>query len=351
MSTQGTACPKLFIGMDIHKNSWKLHFCTDLTIGSGKTFPPKPEDLCRYVQNYYPKHLVTIAYEVGCCGYTAARQFMEYGWDTYVVNPADIPRPAKLGVVKTDKIDARNIATQLRAGNLKKLTIPSVDRECLRSLTRRRTNLVKDFRKIKLQIKSILLYYNVEIPEKFDNANWSKDFLQFLKNLKWNYLTIDKAFVSLMKHIDFLDGQIKDVSTSIRAYCRKYYHKDYTLLRSVPGIGPLTAAYILAEVGDLRRFNSFKQFTAYIGILPNLYSSGENTRALGVNPRANRTIRSLIIESSWVAIRIDPALQQYYRKHVGLNPKACIFKVARKLLSRIHSVIKTETEYALGVIQ
>jgi len=119
MSTQGTACPKLFIGMDIHKNSWKLHFCTDLTIGSGKTFPPKPEDLCRYVQKYYPKHLVTIAYEVGCCGYTAARQFMEYGWDTYVVNPADIPRPAKLGVVKTDKIDARNIATQLRAGNLK----------------------------------------------------------------------------------------------------------------------------------------------------------------------------------------------------------------------------------------
>ena len=118
----------------------------------------------------------------------------------------------------------------------------------------------------------------------------------------------------------------------------------------MPGIGPLIAAYILAEIGDLRQFNSFKQFTAYVGILPNLYSSGENSRAFGVNPRANRTIRSLIVESAWVAVRIDPALQQYYRKHAGRNPKASIFKVARKLLSWIYAVVKTETEYEIGVL-
>jgi hypothetical protein len=221
MSTKVTASPKLFIGMDIHKKSWKPHFCTDLTIGSGKTFPPNAQELLRYVRKFYPRHEVVIAYEVGCCGYTAARQFMEFGWDTYVVNPADIPRPAKLGVAKTDKIDARNIAAQLRAGNLKKLNIPTVDRECLRSLTRRRTSLVKDFRKIKLQIKSLLLYYNVEIPEKYDNPNWSKDFIKYLKDLKWNYRTIDKAFLSILQHLDFLDVQIRDVSVSIRAYCRK----------------------------------------------------------------------------------------------------------------------------------
>ena len=350
MSTKVTASPKLFIGMDIHKKSWKLHFCTDLTIGNGKTFPPNAQELFRYTRKYYPRHEVVIAYEVGCCGYTAARQFMEFGWDTYVVNPADIPRPAKLGVAKTDKIDARNIAAQLRAGNLKKLNIPTVDRECLRSLTRRRTSLVKDFRKVKLQIKSLLLYYNVEIPEKYDNPNWSKDFIKYLKDLKWNYRTIDKAFLSILQHLDFLDVQIRDVSVSIRAYCRKYYNKDYNLLRSVPGIGSLVAAYILAEVGDIRRFTAFKQFASYIGIIPNLYSSGESSKAIGVNPRANRTIRSLIVESAWVAVRIDPAIQLYYRKHAGLNPKACIFKVARKLLSRIYAGVKAETEYAIGVI-
>jgi len=248
MSTKVTTCPKLFIGMDIHKKSWKLHFCTDLTIGSGRTFTREPGNLRRYVQKYFPNHLVAIAYEVGCCGYTAAREFIKFGWDTYVVNPADIPRPAKLGVVKTDKIDAANIAAQLRAGNLKKLTIPTIDRECLRSLTRRRSNLVKDFRRLKSNIKSMLLYYNVELPPEYDNANWSLDFQKFLNNLEWNYPTIDKAFSSMLKHLEFLDHQIKDVSTSIRAYCRKHYRKDYTLLRSVPGIGPLIAAYILAEI-------------------------------------------------------------------------------------------------------
>ena len=87
------------------------------------------------------------------------------------------------------------------------------------------------------------------------------------------------------------------------------------LLRSVPGIGPLNAAYIIAEIGDIRRFNSFKKLACYVGIVPNVHSSGENTSAFGVSPRANRTVRSLLVEASWVAIRIDPALQQYYRKH------------------------------------
>ena len=116
----------------------------------------------------------------------------------------------------------------------------------------------------------MLLYYNVDVPSEYDNANWSLDFKKFLRNLEWNYSTIDKAFASMLKHLEFLDQQIKDVSTSIRAYCRKHYRKDYNLLRSVPGIGPLIAAYILAEIGDLQRFNSFKQFTAYVGILSNL---------------------------------------------------------------------------------
>jgi len=58
-----------------------------------------------------------------------------------------------------------------------------------------------------------------------------------------------------------------------------------------------------------------------------------------------------MVEAAWVAIRIDPALQQYYRKHARHNSKAAIFKVARKLLSRIYAVIKTETDYQVGVIE
>ena len=152
--------------------------------------PPEPETLQGYVAKHYDCHEVSIAYEAGCCGYAAARSFIEYGWNTFVVNAADIPRPAKQGIIKTDKIDAQNIAIQLRAGNLRKLTIPSIERECLRNLTRRRTQLVRRGRKIKSQIKSLLLYHSLSIPEQYDNPNWSKAFINWLHQFEWFYPSI-----------------------------------------------------------------------------------------------------------------------------------------------------------------
>ena len=118
----------------------------------------------------------------------------------------------------------------------------------------------------------------------------------------------------------------------------------------MPGIAGLTASYILAELGDLRRFSSFKKFASYVGFVPGMHQSGDSTYTTGASPRANRHIRNMIIEASWIAIRIDPVLQNYYRSHAGKNSKAVIFKVGRKLLSKILAVIKTETPFSLGVI-
>jgi len=67
--------------------------------------------------------------------------------------------------------------------------------------------------------------------------------------------------------------------------------------------------------------------------------------------RAHRLIRSYFIEASWQAIRTDPVMQGYYRKHHGKNVKSVIVKVARKLLSRTLAVIKTETPYEIGVLE
>ena len=122
------------------------------------------------------------------------------------------------------------------------------------------------------------------------------------------------------------------------------------MLRSIPGIGPLVAAYIIAELGDIRRFTSFKKFAGYVGLIPGIHHSGDSEKNIGVSPRANRTIRSMIVEASWVSVRHDPVLQQYFRKHMGKNSKAAIFKVARKLLSRVHAVIKSDTPYQIGLV-
>ena len=346
-----TASAKLFIGLDIHKKSWRFHFTTDIVVGSGHTFPPKSELVRNYVLRNYKDYEVSIAYEVGCCGYKPARDFESYGWDTYVVNPADIPRPSKNKFMKTDKIDAKNIAKQLRSGNLKKITIPDLERESLRSLTRQRTALVRDYRRIKTRIKSLLLYLQIEIPEGMDSPKWPLRFIDWLRDLKLDYSNTKRTLKSMLSQYCYLDQELKHLSNEIRSYCKNHHKKDYMLLRTVPGIAGLTASYILSELGDIRRFKSFKKLASYVGFIPSMHQSGEGIYTGGSTPRANKHVRNMLIEASWIAIRTDPVMQNYYRSHAGKNSKAVIFKVGRKLLSKIMAVIKTEVPYSIGVLK
>lgn len=200
-------------------------------------------------------------------------------------------------------------------------------------------------------MKSFLLYHGVHVPEKFDNPNWSHAFFDWMIDLKWQYITAQQTLDSLIFNYRFIDKELREVSNRIRAYCRKQHKKDYYLMRSIPGIGPLTAAAFICEAGDMRRFNSFKQFASYIGMVPGIYQSGDSLKTMGMTPRGNRILRSYIIEAAWVACRKDPVMQNYYRKHLGKNSKAIIVKVARKLLSRLLAVIKTETPYEIGVVR
>ncbi|KXN98921.1 hypothetical protein LS48_07415 [Aequorivita aquimaris] len=139
-------------------------------------------------------------------------------------------------------------------------------------------------------------------------------------------------------------------------------HKDACLLskalqegllsfKSIPGIGGIVACGIICELGDLRRFNSIKHLAGYVGLAPGIHQSGDNQKSTGITMRAHRLMRSYFIEASWQAIRTDPIMQAYYRRHLGKNVKSIIIKVARKLLNRTLAVIKTETPYAIGVIE
>lgn len=351
MKTKCTTNGKLYIGIDIHKRSWKVHTRTDLFDGRSFSMPPEAEGLKKYVDKHFPDHEVSCAYEAGCCGYSAHRQFKNFGWTSLVVNPADISRTGYSQYQKTDKIDARLISRELKDRRLRSITVPDKKREQLRCLFRRRNDIVKDFRKIKGKIKSELLYLGIKVPEEYDNANWSKAFRRWILDLTFEYKTASYTLQSQVDHYEYLDKSLREVSNQLRAYCRKHYKKDYYLLRSVPGIGPIVACGILSEMGDLRRFSNMKQLAAYVGLMPGMNQSGDTSRSRGINPRGNRIMRSYFVEASWQALRYDPVMQAYYRKHAGKDSKAILIKVARKLLSRTLAVIKTETPYEIGVVE
>jgi len=351
MESQQTAHPKLFIGIDIHKRNWKVHCSTDLFMGKSFSMSADPEKLLAYVSKHFHGYQVTTAYEAGCCGYYAHRCFQSYGWQSLVVNPADIHRKGKEQHTKTDKIDAQLIARELKDGRLESIIIPDKEREELRSLFRRRNDLVKDFRRVKSYIKMQLLYFGIKEPEEFDNDHWSHKYRNWLDNMVFEYPTAKATLDSRLRFFRFVDQELRDISTELRRYCKKHYKKDYMLLRSIPGIGGIVACGILCELGDLRRFNNIKHLAGYVGLAPSIYQSGKNQRTMGMTPRANRLLRSYFVEASWQAIRSDPVMQAYYRKHQGKNVKSVIVKVARKLLSRTLAVIKTEVPYTIGIIE
>ena len=351
MKTQQTALPKLFIGIDIHKRSWKVHCATDLFSGRTFSMSPDPEGLREYVSKHFPDHEVSTAYEAGCCGYRAHRCFEGYGWRSLVVNPADIFRRGKERHTKTDRIDAQLIARELKDGRLESICVPDRCREQLRSLFRRRNDLVKDMRQIKSYIKMQLLYYGIQVPGQYDNDHWSHGFRDWLDGLEFEYDAGKEVLRSRMRTFRFVDQEFRDVSTLLRRHTKAYFKEDYMLLRSIPGIGPIVASGILSELGDLRRFANIKQLAGYVGLAPGIYQSGDTMRHTGVSMRAHRLIRSYFIEASWQAIRTDPVMQGYYRKHQGKNVKSVIVKVARKLLSRTLAVIKTGVPYEIGVLE
>lgn len=349
MQTKITAVPKIFIGLDIHKKSWTVSIQTDLFFHKTYSMPAKAGDLYDYVNNNFKDHEVHLVYEAGCCGFSAARYFMNLGWHVMVVNPADVKTGDKQRYQKTDSLDARNLSNQLKIGTLTGIYIPTELEDQFTSLARHRTQITRKLRQIKCHIKSLLLFHGIEIPEEHDNNNWSNGFIQWLEELKFSTTCGNLTLQAKIRLYKFIKGEYLEVANQMRAYCREHHKKDYYLLKSIPGIGGYLAAVIIAECGDLRRFTSAKQFSSFVGVVPGIYNSGSEEKCLGITPRSRSQLRSYLIEAAWIAIRKDPEMQEYYRKHAGKNVKTIIVKVAHKLCNRVLSVVKSETPYQINV--
>jgi transposase len=267
-----------------------------------------------------------------------------------VVNPSDVPMMNKQLYQKTDKLDCRNLSKQLQANQLRGIHIPSESQDLLKSLVRQRAEVSKQLRATKAGIKSLLLYHGIEIPKEYDNPNWSKSFIEWIRNIHWTQHPGKLCMDSKLRTLEFIHKEYLNIANELRSYCRKNHKQDYYLLKSIPGVGGYLASAILAEIGDLRRFNKSSDFASYVGIIPMVRNSGGSENISGVTPRCRALLRSYIIESAWVALRLDPHMQAYYRKHFGKNPKSIIVKIAHKLLNRMLAVIKTGKRYEKNYI-
>jgi transposase len=122
---------------------------------------------------------------------------------------------------------------------------------------------------------------------------------------------------------------------------------------SVPGIGLITGMVFLTEIIDITRFRNTDHLASYVGLVPGEDSSGDTEKNTGISSRCNQKLRYLLIESSWIAVRKDPALAMSYNRLKKNNKKSknkAIIYIARKLLNRISYVLKKREYYEPCVV-
>lgn len=343
----------LYIGIDVHKKQWSVSIYSATTHHRTFSQPPTPEALKSYLDHHFPSAQVLCAYEACKFGYWIYRQLTAYGYQCLVVNPADIPTSNKEASDKTDPIDSRKIGKSLRAGLLSSIHVPDQYTEGDRQLFRYRRRLLSDLTRVKNRIKDKFLFTGISIPAELDNSNWSKGLLNWIRQAQLpdahTRLTVDM----LLDQYYFLYRHFLKTSIEVRKLQRESRYKNRAkLLRTIPGIGPLTTVELLTEIEDINRFASFKKFNSFVGFKPSSHSSGDRDWKGRLTYRQHKGLRSSLIECAWTTISKDPVmLQRYEELKKRLTGKRAIVIIARKLASRIYYVLKHEKPYELGLVR
>jgi transposase len=128
--------------------------------------------------------------------------------------------------------------------------------------------------------------------------------------------------------------------------------RDYEILRSVPGIGPITALTVIAESGDLRRFKHYKQFLKYCGLDLSTHQSGQYRGRTALSKRGNSRLRSAFWMAATVAIRQrENSFRAAYERLIAPAPKDADRKriaytaIAVKMARVAHSLVKQDQFY------
>lgn len=343
----------IYTGFDAHLKSWKVTVMAEDVVYKTFTQPPRPEILFNYLQEHFPGGTYHTAYEAGFCGYWIHDKLVSFGIKSIVVNPGDIPTTDKERVQKEDKRDSRKIARSLSSGSLTPIYIPSLKTQRDRSLLRTRAMLVRDLARYKNRIKSFLYFYGISIDSSFINpqSHWSNRFMSWLENIDMGEESGKEALNVLISECKNLRASILNITKQVRRLSQTViYQERVILLRSIPGIGLLTAMIILTELETINRFKNIDKMCGYIGLVPSTKSSGEKEKTGDITPRGHSVLRTAIIESSWTAIRNDPSLMRSYLSYrQRMDENKAIVKIAKKLLSRIRFVLTNNKPYICSI--
>jgi len=339
------------IGIDMHKKFWHITALVEGDIVMTVTLARPNYDSFRKILTQFEGNYVRIVYEAGPGGFDLYDRLTTDGIECIVTPPSLIPTESG-NRVKTDKKDSLKLAKLLESNMLKKVWVLSPEERSHRQLVRTRRQIVNHRSDVMRQIKSLLLFNSIEIPFP-SNQQWTGPFTRWLHDLDLGDEYLNRSLNALVNLFDYLSTEKKRLTHEVIQLARdKKYASRVKLLKSIPGIGALSAMEILVELQDISRFKTADELAAYLGLTPSQYSSGEHIRMGHITHAGNDRVRTTLIESSWILIGKDREMRWKYEniKHRRGGKKA-IVAIARTLSVRIRRMLIDQVPYEIGLLK
>jgi transposase len=249
-----------------------------------------------------------------------------------VVAPSLIPK--KPGdKVKTNRRDALSLAKLLRAGELTAVWVPDERHEAMRDLTRAREAAVMDLRSKRQQVSAFLLRQGLYYPA--GKKPWTKTHMRWLASQKLEHPEQRIAFEEMMLAVRQAQERLERLEQAIRAAVPDWSLAEVvTALMAMRGIDLIAATTLLAEIGDLSRFQTPRGLMDYLGLVPSEASTGDKIKRGPITKAGNRRARRMLVECSW-SYQHPPRVGREKQQKVDAAPPA-VREIAWKAQCRLY---------------
>lgn len=326
----------LYVGLDVHKESIVVATApqgdtqAQLYGKIGGTLDALDKVIKKMAR---PDLELRFVYEAGPCGYVIYRHLKKQGYHCQVIAPSLIPTKAS-DRVKTDRRDARQLARLFRAGELTAIYVPDEEDEAVRDLVRARDRAMVDQRKARQRLKGFLLRLG---HRYLGRGNWSAEHLRYLAQIKLSHAAQQIAFQEYLEAITVATERLERLTKAMEAALPAWKRAPVVnAVMSLRGVALINGMTLIAEAGDLTRFDSPTALMSYFGLTPSEYSSGEKRVQGGITKAGNGACRRALVEAAHhyrIAPRVSPAMQKR-QEDQSKEVRAIALKAQQRLHSR-----------------
>ena len=344
---------KSFIGIDLHKTTLTIG-CLDSkkNVVGVKAIDTKCVDqIVDYVKSF-PKPVQCAIESVG---------MYEWLWDLLedevdellLVDAAEVKRRRKRGEAKTDKNDSLHIARLLVIDHAPVSYVPPKEYRNLRKLGRHYHNLSQILAEHKTHLRWILNQHNARGPSNL-NSDAAQRWL-LAHGHKLNYASVF-TYEQQVQMISCLEMQKATCIRQMNLIAKSdQFKKQFEILRTVPGIGPVISFIILGEIADFSRFKKSDQIASYTGLTERTSESAGNRKPGNISRCGNATLSWALVEAATTLIANDQKYRDMHQRIVdnkgartGVNSQKAKIAIAQKLIRYVWKMMQTGEPFKKG---